>query len=62
MTSKAQSSKIVQTFGKKKNAVAVAFCKAGKGTLRVNGKPIDLVEPVALRTKVLEPLLILGHE
>lgn len=52
----------VQTFGKKKNAVAVAFCKAGKGTLRVNGKPIDLVEPVALRTKVLEPLLILGHE
>ena len=52
----------MQTFGKKKNAVAVAFCKAGKGTLRVNGKPIDLVEPVALRTKVLEPLLILGHE
>ena len=52
----------VQTFGKKKNAVAVALCKRGKGTLRVNGKPIDLVEPQIMRTKLLEPILLLGHE
>merc|ERR1712138_79822 len=38
----------VQTFGKKKNATAVAICRAGSGTLRVNGVPIDLVEPVLL--------------
>ena len=52
----------VQTFGKKKNSTAVAYCKQGKGTLRVNGKPVDILEPASLRIKVLEPLLLLGHE
>ena len=52
----------VQTFGKKKNSTAVALCKRGKGTLRVNGKPIDLVEPQVMRMKLLEPILLLGHE
>ncbi len=52
----------VQTFGKKKNATAVALCKKGKGTLRVNGKPIDLVEPACMRTKLMEPIMLLGHE
>lgn len=52
----------VQTFGKKKNAMAVAQCSAGSGTIRVNGKPLGLVEPEALRIKVVEPILILGKE
>ena len=52
----------VQTFGRKKNAVAVALFKPGKGTIRVNGVPIDLVEPAALRQKVLEPVLLLGQD
>lgn len=56
------NTEFVQTFGKKKNAVAVALCKRGKGTLRVNGKPIDLVEPQVMRQKLLEPMLLLGHE
>ena len=56
------NSQYVQTFGKKKNATAVALCRPGKGTLRVNGRPIDIIEPAALRIKVIEPLLLLGHE
>jgi small subunit ribosomal protein S16e len=52
----------VQTFGKKKNATAVAICRSGKGTIRVNGVPIDLVEPALLRQKVLEPVLLLGMD
>lgn len=52
----------VQTFGKKKSATAVAHCKAGKGLIKVNGSPIELVEPEILRLKVLEPILILGKE
>ena len=52
----------VQTFGRKKKAVAVALCRAGKGTIRVNGVPIDLVEPAIMRTKVLEPILLLGQD
>ena len=52
----------VQVFGRKKTATAVAFCKRGNGMIRVNGRPLDLVEPVTLRMKVQEPLLLLGKE
>ena len=51
---------IAQCFGRKKNSVAVAAVKTGKGVLRVNGSPIELLEPQALRVKVLEPVLLLG--
>merc|ERR1711900_114489 len=52
------SSQSVQCFGKKKTATAVAHCKAGKGLVKVNGKPLNLVQPEILRFKVYEPLLI----
>ena len=51
---------LVQCFGRKKNAVAVAAVKSGKGVFRVNGSPIELLEPQSLRVKVLEPILLLG--
>ena len=51
---------LVQCFGRKKNAVAVATIRSGKGVMRVNGSPIDLLEPQALRVKVMEPILLLG--
>lgn len=50
----------VQTFGKKRNATAVAHVKAGRGLIKVNGAPITLVEPEILRHKVFEPLLLVG--
>ena len=50
----------VQCFGKKKTATAVAHCKQGKGLIKVNGRPLGLVEPQILRFKVYEPVLILG--
>merc|ERR1712110_781850 len=49
----------VQVFGRKKTATAVAFCKRGNGLIKVNGRPLDLVEPVTLRMKVQEPVLII---
>ena len=52
----------VQCFGRKKNATAVAFTKRGKGLIKVNGKPLELLEPSVLRLKVYEPILILGKE
>eukprot|EP00096_Caligus_rogercresseyi_P016788 TRINITY_DN973_c0_g1_i1.p1 TRINITY_DN973_c0_g1~~TRINITY_DN973_c0_g1_i1.p1 ORF type:complete len:148 (-),score=49.08 TRINITY_DN973_c0_g1_i1:321-764(-) len=52
----------VQTFGKKKTATAVAYCKRGKGLIRVNGKPLDQVEPKALQYKLQEPILLLGKD
>jgi small subunit ribosomal protein S16e len=50
----------VQTFGRKKNAVAVAYVTDGKGLIKVNGQPLSLVEPEPLRFKVFEPILLLG--
>ena len=41
-------------------STAVAHCKAGKGLVKVNGKPLSLVQPEILRFKVYEPILILG--
>ena len=58
---------MVQCFGRKKNAVAVATVAAkpeGKkrGDIRVNGVPINLVGDRMMRVKILEPFLLLKHE
>ncbi|OUC46507.1 ribosomal protein S9, partial [Trichinella nativa] len=45
-----------------KTATAVAHCKTGKGLIKVNGRPLDLIEPQILRYKLQEPILILGKE
>lgn len=52
----------VQVYGRKKNAVAVAYTKRGRGQIRVNGAPIEFVRPETLRYKVLEPILVLGYQ
>ena len=52
----------VQVFGKKKTAVAVALCKQGKGIIRVNGIPLDLVQPPMMRVKLFEPIFIAGKD
>ena len=57
-----RSPQSVQAFGRKKNAVAVSYCKKGRGLIKINGSPIELVEPVLLRYKVFEPILLLGRE
>ena len=52
----------VQVFGRKKSATAVAYCKRGKGLLKVNGRPLELVQPAALQFKLQEPILLLGKD
>ncbi|CAO3652405.1 unnamed protein product [Mucor hiemalis] len=52
----------VQTFGRKKTATAVAHCKRGHGLIRINGSPIELLEPEILKFKVYEVILLLGEE
>ncbi len=56
------SAQSVQTFGRKKTAVAVSYCKKGRGLIKINGCPIELVEPEILRYKVFEPILLLGKD
>ncbi|CAG0919040.1 unnamed protein product [Notodromas monacha] len=52
----------VQVFGRKKTATAVAYCKRGRGLIKVNGRPLELVEPKMLQFKLQEPILLLGKE
>ena len=52
--------KMVRTFGRKKNACAVALVKEGHGIIRVNGRPLHLMEPEAMRMKVFEPIFVVG--
>ena len=47
-------------FCLQKSATAVAYCKRGSGILRVNGRPLELVEPQILQYKLMEPILLLG--
>ncbi len=56
------SQKQVQCFGRKRNAVAVALAREGKGHIRLNGQPLTLVEPSIMRIKTMEPLLLLKRE
>merc|ERR1719400_377674 len=43
-----------------KTATAVAHCKRGKGLIKVNGRPLEQMEPETLRYKINEPVLLLG--
>ncbi|KAF0986293.1 hypothetical protein HZS_8128 [Henneguya salminicola] len=61
----------VQVYGRKKTAIAVATCKNGYGQIRVNGRPLDLIQPSVLRLKVFtisiyikaqEAILVLGRK
>lgn len=38
----------------------MAYCKRGRGLIKVNGCPIELLEPAILRVKTFEPVLLLG--
>jgi len=43
-------------------ATAVAHAREGKGLIRINGSPINLVKPEILRFKVYEPVLVAGED
>uniref|UniRef100_A0A8C6W615 Small ribosomal subunit protein uS9 n=1 Tax=Nannospalax galili TaxID=1026970 RepID=A0A8C6W615_NANGA len=52
----------VQVFRCKKIATAGAHCKRGSGLIKVNGRPLEMIEPRTLQYKLLEPILLLGKE
>ena len=51
-------SKIIQTSGKRKRAIARATVYAGKGNVLVNNKPLSAIMPAMLRLRLQEPLLL----
>jgi len=49
---------VTNTSGKKKTAVARATVSEGNGRVRINSRPVELVEPEQARLKMLEPFRI----
>ncbi|KAA0191535.1 hypothetical protein HAZT_HAZT008623 [Hyalella azteca] len=43
-----------------KTATAVAHCKRGHGLIKVNGRPLEHIQPKTLQFKLQEPILLLG--
>jgi ribosomal protein S9 len=47
--------------GKRKRSVARAYFKPGKGVIKVNSVPIELVRPEMFRLRMMEPLMLTGE-
>ena len=54
--------KIIQTSGKRKRAIARATVKTGTGIIRINGVPVEILEPELARMKIEELLIIVADE
>ena len=54
----ARKKKSVESSGKRKTAIARASVKVGKGRVRVNSEPIEILQPALARRKATEPLVI----
>ena len=53
---------VVNTSGKRKEAVARASVKSGSGKVRINNVPIEIYTPELARFKMMEPLLLAGDK
>ena len=52
--------KPVQTYGKRKTAIARAIIVEGNGRIRINKRPLEVMEPEMARMKMREPLVLAG--
>ncbi len=50
--------RVVVTSGKRKTAIARATLKPGKGRVRVNKIPVEIIQPELARLRIMEPLII----
>ena len=56
------SKKVVTVSGKRKTATARATVRTGKGRIRINNIPLEVLEPRVSRSKIMEPLLQVDSE
>jgi small subunit ribosomal protein S9 len=52
--------KLILTSGKRKTAIARATIKPGRGRIRINKIPLEILEPKIARDKIMEPLMLAG--
>jgi len=49
---------VIHESGKRKTAVARATIKTGRGRVRINKVPVEILTPEVSRNKIMEPLLL----
>ncbi len=52
--------KVINSSGKRKTAIARATIKDGKGRIKINSVPLEILEPELARLKMMEPLELVG--
>ena len=53
--------RMVVTAGKRKTSLAKATVRDGSGRIRVNGQPLEILQPDIVRLRIQEPLLLFGE-
>jgi small subunit ribosomal protein S9 len=53
---------VVNTSGKRKEAVARCVVSAGNGKVRINNVPIEIYTPELARLKIMEPMALAGDK
>jgi len=59
-TEKKKKTKVVQTLGTRKKAIARATIREGRGKVTINSVPIDIVKPRYKQMRIKEALAIAG--
>jgi small subunit ribosomal protein S9 len=54
--------KPIQTSGRRKSAIARATVRDGTGVIRMNGIPVDKLQPALVKMKIEELLIIVSDE
>ena len=52
--------RVVVSTGKRKTSLAKATVKDGSGRIRINGQPLEIMQPEMARMRIMEPLIIFG--
>jgi small subunit ribosomal protein S9 len=53
--------RVVVSTGKRKTSLAKATIKDGTGRIRINGRPVEILQPELARMRVMEPLILFGE-
>jgi len=54
--------KPIHVSSKRKSSAARVTITEGEGRVRVNNRPLEILEPTTARDKILEPLLLAGDD
>lgn len=54
--------RVVVSTGKRKTSLAKATIKDGKGRIRINGRPLEILQPEVAKMRIQESLILFGQD